>query len=124
MVSIPHGINWKVIFSMSTQSLKNHRTPHMAVSYLAALIEELGFGRNRVRDIYVTKSTFALLAAGQTNESEGQGAEAKKRLYCWGVVERITDGEDGRLAPQNTHLTGVWTPGSFLDQRWEGEEAK
>lgn len=55
----------------------------MAISYLAALIEELGFGRNRVRDIYVTKSMFALLAAGQANASEGQGAEAKKRLYCW-----------------------------------------
>ena len=25
--------------------------------------------------------------------------------------------EDGRLAPQNNHLFGVWMPGSLLDQR-------
>lgn len=78
----------------------------MAISYLAAVIEELGFGRSRVRDTYVTKSTFALLTAGQANESEGRGAEAKKRLY-WGCGERITDWEDGRLAPQNTLLWGL-----------------
>ena len=27
------------------------------------------------------------------------------------------DREDGRLAPQNNHLLGVWMPGSFIDQR-------
>ena len=70
MVSILHGINWKITSSMATQSLKYHRTSHMAGGYLAVLIEELGFGRNRVRDTHVTKSKFALLAAGQANESE------------------------------------------------------
>lgn len=48
----------------------------------------------------------------------------QRRDFIVGGVEWITDGEDGRLAPQNTHLTGVWTPGSFLGQRREGEEAK
>ena len=42
----------------------------MAGGYLAVLIEELGFGRNRVQDTYVTKSKFTLLAAGQANDSE------------------------------------------------------
>ena len=32
--------------------------------------------------------------------------------------------EDGRLAPQNNCLTGVWIPGSFTDQRWRGEVKK
>ena len=31
----------------------------MAIGYLAAVTEELGFGRSRVRGTYVTKSTFA-----------------------------------------------------------------
>jgi len=31
-------------------------------------------------------------------------------------------GEDGRLAPQNNHLVGVWMPGSFIEQRERGNE--
>ena len=31
--------------------------------------------------------------------------------------------EDGRLAPQNNHLLGVWMPGSLIDQR-QGEVRK
>ena len=45
----------------------------------------------------------------------------------WGKEETLigepTDQEDGKLAPQNNHLIGVWMPGSFIDQRW-GEVKK
>ena len=49
----------------------------------------------------------------------------------WGKKEtwmgESADWEDGRLAPQNNCLTGVWIPGSFTDLNWGGrggEEAK
>ena len=32
------------------------------------------------------------------------------------------DREDGRLAPQNNHLLGVWMPGSFIHQRERNKE--
>ena len=45
----------------------------------------------------------------------------------WGKEETLirepADQEDGKLAPQNNHLIGVWMPGSFIDQRW-GEVKK
>ena len=47
-----------------------------------------------------------------------------KEETLWGGRAQITDWEDARLAPQNTHLFGVWMPGSFLGQGWKGEEAK
>lgn len=34
----------------------------------------------------------------------------------------LADREDVRLAPQNNHLIGVWTPGCFIDQRERGNE--
>ena len=33
------------------------------------------------------------------------------------LVGELADQQDGRLAPQNNHLIGVWMPGSFTDQR-------
>ena len=40
----------------------------------------------------------------------------------------LADGEDGRLASQNNHLTWVWMPGSFYGSEmgaWgRGEETK
>ena len=34
----------------------------------------------------------------------------------------MADREDGRQAPQNNHLIGVWIPGSFIDQRERSNE--
>ena len=70
----------------------------------------------------ITKSKLTLLAAGQIKESERQGGEARKRT----LFGKPDDWEESRLAPQNNHLTGIWTPGSFIDQRrgrW-GSKAK
>ena len=33
------------------------------------------------------------------------------------LIREPADREDGRLVPQNNHLIGVWTQGSFTDQR-------
>ena len=33
------------------------------------------------------------------------------------LIREPADREDGRLAPQDNPLLGVWTPGSFVDQR-------
>ena len=55
-----------------------------------------------------------LLAADQANESKTWGVEARETTS----IGELVDQEDGRLAPQNNHLIGVWRPGSFLDQRW------
>ena len=52
----------------------------------------------------VTESRLPLLATWQANESE----------MCWGKEEPAAQ-EDGRLVPQNNHLTGVWKPGSCID---------
>ena len=45
---------------------------------------------------------------------------------CWGKEETLigepADWEDGRLVPQNHHLTGFWMPGSFIDQRERSNE--
>ena len=45
---------------------------------------------------------------------------------CWGKEETLirepADQEDGRLAPQNSHLIGVWMPGCFIDQRERSNE--
>ena len=35
---------------------------------------------------------------------------------------KLADWEDGRLMSQNSHLIGIWMPGSFIEQR--GEEVK
>ena len=51
-----------------------------------------------------------------TQETRGWGKEET-------LIREPADWEDGRLAPQNNHLTGVWMPGSFIDQRW-GEVRK
>ena len=37
-------------------------------------------------------------------------------------VGELADQEDGRRVPENNHLTGVWTPGSFTDQRERSNE--
>ena len=42
------------------------------------------------------------------------GFEARKMA----LFGKLADQEDGRLAPQNSHLVGAWKPGSFRDQRW------
>ena len=39
------------------------------------------------------------------------------------LIGKPADGEDGRLAPQSSHLLGVWMPGSFIEMRG-GEDAK
>ena len=36
--------------------------------------------------------------------------EARKR-----PTGELADQEDGRLAPQNNHLVGVWMPASFVE---------
>ena len=72
---------------------------------------------NRSPHITVTKCELTLLASLQANESERQGAERRKRL-----IRKPADREDGRLAPQNNHLIGVWMPGSFIEQRERGNE--
>ena len=45
---------------------------------------------------------------------------------CWGKEETLSEEsanrEDGRLAPQNNHLMGVWMPNSFIDQRERSSE--
>ena len=33
------------------------------------------------------------------------------------LIGELSDHEDGKLAPQNNLLIGVWVPGSFIDQR-------
>ena len=38
------------------------------------------------------------------------------------LVGELADQQDGRLAPQNNHLIGVWMPGSFTDQREKSNE--
>ena len=38
------------------------------------------------------------------------------------LVGELADQQDGRLAPQNNHLIGVWMPGSFIEQRERGNE--
>ena len=52
------------------------------------------------------------------NESERQGAEARKRLYSGRHLTKK------RLVPQNNHLIGVWAPSSFIDQDGRSEEAR
>ena len=54
----------------------------------------------------VTKSRLALLAAREDNESEPKH-----------FIQELTDQEDGRLAPQNNPVVGVWLPGTSMDQR-------
>ena len=66
----------------------------------------------------VTESKLTLLAAWQASESERGGAEARKMT----LVGELADWEDGRLAPQNNHLIGIWIPGSFIDQRERSNE--
>ena len=69
----------------------------------------------------VTKCELTLLATGQANESERWGVEARKRL-----TGELADQEDGRLAPQNNHLVGVWMPASFveLEENQRGTKVK
>ena len=38
------------------------------------------------------------------------------------LIEELADWEDGKLAPQNNYLPGVWIPGSFIDQRERSNE--
>ena len=38
------------------------------------------------------------------------------------LFRKPSDQEDGRLAPQNNHLIGIWMPGSFIDQREKSNE--
>ena len=38
------------------------------------------------------------------------------------LVGELADQQDGRLAPQNNHLIGVWMPGSFIDLRERSNE--
>ena len=66
----------------------------------------------------VTESRFILLAAQQASESERGGVEARKMT----LIEELADWEDGKLAPQNNYLPGVWIPGSFIDQRERSNE--
>ena len=43
------------------------------------------------------------------------------------LVGELADQQDGRLAPQNNHLIGVWMPSSFMDQTLgsgQGNKAK
>ena len=44
-----------------------------------------------------------------------RGVEARNRT----LFRELCDLEDGRLMSQNNHLVKAWTPGSFMDQRWE-----
>ena len=34
------------------------------------------------------------------------------------IFRKPSDGEDGRLMSQNSHLKGIWTPVCFIEQRW------
>ena len=34
------------------------------------------------------------------------------------LFAKLADWEDGRLLPLNNHLSRVWMPGSYIDQRW------
>ena len=43
------------------------------------------------------------------DEELGQGKD---------FIQKLADWEDGRLAPQNNHLVGVWMLDYFMDQRW------
>ena len=61
----------------------------------------------------VTKSKLSLLAAQQANETERQGVEASNTP----LFGELADLKDGTIKSQNTHLLGVWMPGSFMDQR-------
>lgn len=66
--------------------------------------------------VTITESKLALLAAWEANQSERRGGEARNTT----VFGEPADQEEGRLTSQNNHLTGVWMPGSFTDQRWWG----
>ena len=66
--------------------------------------------------VTITESKLALLAAWEANQSERRGGEARNTT----VFGEPADQEEGRLTSQNNHLTGVWMPGSFIDQRWWG----
>ena len=48
-----------------------------------------------------------------------RGEELKQRRE---FNRELADGEEVRLAPKNHHLTGVWMPGSFPDQRERSNE--
>ena len=39
------------------------------------------------------------------------------------LFRKPADQEESRLMSQNNHITGVWMPGSFIEQRW-GEMRK
>ena len=64
---------------------------------------------------YVTESTLSLLDAQQANESKRRGKEES-------LIGEPADPEDSRLVPHNSHLIGVWMPGSFTDQRERSNE--
>ena len=57
-----------------------------------------------------------MLSTWQANGSERRGVEARNTI----LFRKPADQEDGRLMFQNNHLFGVWMPGSFMDQRWQG----
>ena len=64
---------------------------------------------------YITESTLSLLDAQQADESKRRGKEES-------LIREPADPEDGRLVPHNSHLIGVWIPGSFTDQRERSNE--
>ena len=70
----------------------------------------------KVSSYPVTKTKLALLTAGEDNESDRQGVEARNTTLFGKSVDR----EDGKLMPQSKYLPWVWTPGSFMDQRLGG----
>ena len=83
---------WVFVCSLAVSQLSVIPLSHLSVLNKAASVK---------------KSKLALLAARQEVLRQG------KWLYS-----KAADQEDGRLAPQNNHLIGVWMPDSFLDQRW------
>ena len=59
---------------------------------------------------------------GPTKESQICTPNQPQRMlyFCYWV--QAHSAENGRLVPQNNHLSGVWMPGCFIDQRERSNE--
>ena len=94
----------------------------------------------RAADTEALEPTTCALQQGSHREQKashhcypGQALSARfttgqwtRETRCWAKEEALirepADRDDGRLAPQNNHLLGVWMPGSFIEQRERSNE--
>ena len=85
-------------------------------SFVILLYLILKFWNGNVGSFYWVQAHSVCYTTGQCTQD----------LRCWGkeetLIGELADLENGRLAPQNNHLTGVWMPGSFIDQRERSNE--